>query len=413
MRKEENPPVTYWKLPDNMVERMERDRANVAWRNPWRCDDAAAFRRDPERDYPTLWRPAFVRDVEKIIHSPFFNRLSDKTQVFSLLKNDDITRRSLHVQLVSRIARDIGVALGLNADLIEAIALGHDIGHAPFGHTGEYFLNRLYHAQTGRFFDHNVQSVRVLDGVFRHNLSLQTLSGILCHNGESSLQEYRPRPLADFAELDTLLEKCYTHKVDLKKLTPSTLEGCVVRTSDMLAYLGKDRQDVQRAAKHAAVPTFKATKIGFSNAEIINNLSVDLITHSYGKDHLQLSADAFAMLKEVKQENYQLIYDNEQVNQTNRKLLGTMFERLYERLYADLLKGDVNSYIFRHHIKFIEQRRPRYRDTRTYQDEAPDQIVVDYIASMTDDYFIDLHNLLFPSASTIEYVSYFDPLPRA
>lgn len=103
--------------------------------------DNAIRRIDKEHDRATLWRPAFVRDVEKIMHSPYYNRYADKTQVFSFYKNDDISHRALHVQLVSRIARNIGRMLGLDLDLIEAVALGHDIGHTPFGHAGEKFLN--------------------------------------------------------------------------------------------------------------------------------------------------------------------------------------------------------------------------------------------------------------------------------
>lgn len=145
-----------------------------------------------EQDKANLWRPAFVRDIEKILHLPYYNRYVDKTQVFSFYHNDDITRRALHVQLVSRIARNIGSVLGLNLDLIEAIALGHDIGHTPFGHAGERFLDELLKNETGRSFQHNVQSARVLDKLFARNISLQVLDGVLCHNGEFEMQEYRP-----------------------------------------------------------------------------------------------------------------------------------------------------------------------------------------------------------------------------
>jgi dGTPase len=401
--------MVYRKLTEDIARRIERDRATPAWRNEWRCDDAAAVRRDTARDVATLWRPAFVRDAEKVLHSPYYNRLSDKTQVFSLFKNDDLTRRSLHVQLVSRIARSIGAVLGLNTDLIEAIALGHDIGHTPFGHAGERFLSALYHAHTGRFFDHNVHSVRVLDGIFRHNLSIQALNGILCHNGEFEQQEYRPRPLEDFEEFDGLIERCYTHDAPLAGLVPSTLEGCIVRVSDMIAYVGKDRQDAERAAERGRLPSFEITEVGVHNAEIINNLTVDLIENSYGKDHLLLSGTAFAALSGIKKENYQLIYDNERINRTSADLVEAMFKRLYERLRADLLAGDERSYLFRHHIAFVERRRKLYRDARPYREEAPDQIVVDYLASMTDDYFVDLHALLFPRETAIEYVPYFKP----
>jgi dGTPase len=342
-----------------------------------------------------------------VLHSPYYNRLSDKTQVFSLFKNDDLTRRSLHVQLVSRIARSIGAVLGLNTDLIEAIALGHDIGHTPFGHAGEHFLSALYHMHTGRYFDHNVHSVRALDGIFRHNLSIQTLSGILCHNGEFEQQEYRPQPLGDFEEFDRLIERCYTHDVSLAGLVPSTLEGCVVRISDMIAYVGKDRQDAERATERDRLPSFETTEVGVHNAEIINNLTIDLIENSYGKDHLLLSGSAFAALRGIKRENYQLIYGNEQINPTSADLVEAMFGRLYGRLHDELLAGDERSYIFRHHIAFVERRRKLYRDPRPYHEEAPDQIVVDYLASMTDDYFVDLHALLFPHETSIEYVPYF------
>lgn len=127
------------------------------------------------------------------MHVPYYNRYSDKTQVFSFYRNDDISRRAFHVQLVARIARNICRMLGLNEDLAEAISLGHDIGHTPFGHAGERILNDLYHGHTGRFFNHNVHSVRVLDQMIHRNISLQTLDGIICHNGELELQEYRPQ----------------------------------------------------------------------------------------------------------------------------------------------------------------------------------------------------------------------------
>ena len=160
------------------------------------CRDVSALRRDAsERDRDTILRPAFVRDGEKILHMPAYNRLNGKTQVFSFRPDDDITRRGLHEQLVGRVARDIGRALGLNLDLIEAIALGHDVGHTPFGHAGERFLNEVFHERTGRWFFHNVQSVRVLDVIYGRNLSLQTLDGVICHNGErpQRLRHLRPR----------------------------------------------------------------------------------------------------------------------------------------------------------------------------------------------------------------------------
>ena len=156
----------YEVLSPELVARMAMDRQDGA-ASRMAYDNADVTRRKSvATDSASIWRPPFVHDIDKILHCPFYNRYTDKTQVFSLIKNDDITRRSLHVQLVSRIARTIGAALGLNLDLIEAIALGHDIGHPPFAHSGESYLCELYHKHTGRFFFHNVHSVRVLDVIF-------------------------------------------------------------------------------------------------------------------------------------------------------------------------------------------------------------------------------------------------------
>ena len=152
-------------------------------------------------------RPAFMRDIEKILHLPAYTRYAGKTQVFSFRSNDDLSRRGLHVQLVSRIARDIGRALGLNCDLIEAIGLGHDLGHTPFGHAGERFLNDIYHLRTGRYFFHNVQSVRVLDALYGRNVSLQTLDGVLCHNGEYEQRVFELSDTGSFDQFDRTVEE--------------------------------------------------------------------------------------------------------------------------------------------------------------------------------------------------------------
>ena len=182
----------YESLSPELTLRILREREQGNWEKVGFDDARILRRRTVQKDQSTLWRPAFVHDIDKIMHCPYYNRYSDKTQVFSLTKNDDITRRSLHVQLVSRIARNIGSALHLNLDLIEAIALGHDLGHTPFAHSGEVYLDALYYAHAGRHFSHSIHSVRVLDGIFPLNVSLQVLDGIAAHNGEIELGEYRP-----------------------------------------------------------------------------------------------------------------------------------------------------------------------------------------------------------------------------
>lgn len=398
----------YRKISEAVQDKIRSDREN-GYVNPYRFDDDKAVRRDPSHDKANLWRPTFVRDTEKIMHLPAYNRYSDKTQVFSFYHNDDLTRRSLHVQLVSRIARNIGAVLGLNLDLIEAIALGHDIGHTPFGHAGERFLSELYCAETGRYFNHNVHSVRVLDKIFRRNLTLQTLDGILCHNGEFELKEYRPELNKTFKQLDAEIEDCYTiGQPAIKRLVPTTLEGCVVRVCDMIAYVGKDRQDARAAKIIDDSVNFSNKVIGTQNAAIINNLVVDIIENSYGKDYILLSDEAFNDLKLAKKENNDIIYKNPEINTLYDDIIKPMFEELYYRLLSDLKKGDENSLIYRHHISSVLSDF-KYRDNKDYLDEEPNDIVTDYIASMTDDYFIDLHKYLFPNSKyRIIYHSYFE-----
>ena len=367
-------------------------------------------RRNMEHDKANLWRPAYVRDVEKIMHSPYYNRYTDKTQVFSFYKNDDISRRGFHVQLVSRIARNIGRLLGLNLDLIEAIALGHDIGHTPFGHAGERFLNELYYNNTGRYFNHNVHSVRVLDKIFNLNLTLQTLDGILCHNGEFECREYRPKKLTEFSEFDKMTENCYTDPDAISHLVPSTLEGCVVRICDMIAYLGKDRQDAVKANLIGSESVFDSSPIGSFNAAIINNLTVNIIENSYGKDYIMLDNTHFDALRMGKRENYNKIYHDDSLSEKYDNIIKPMFDRVYKTLLDYLVKEDTSSVIYKHHIDFVNSRR---REMDYLKNTEKNQIVVDYMASMTDDYFIDLYEYLYGEKSKIEYISYFDDISRS
>lgn len=370
-------------------------------------DDKNVVRRNNlARDNATVWRPTFVHDIDKILHCPYYNRYTDKTQVFSLYKNDDITRRSLHVQLVSRISRTIGAALHLNLDLIEAIALGHDIGHPPFGHTGEAYLNELSTEHSGRIFAHNLQSVRVLDSIFPYNISLQTLNGIVSHNGEIECEEYHPVPIESFDEFDKMLERCYTDPLYRINLTPSTLEGAVVRLSDIIAYLGKDRQDAERA-KITEESTFSNEDIGSINAEIINNLVVNVIENSYEKPYIKLDSKHFNALRKSKIENYRKIYHNAapmaKLDTTVRPMMG----EIYGQLLEDLKRGNKRSPIFSHHIDYVNAAH--YKRNTPYESQDPCQIVTDYIASMTDNYFIELHRYLFPDSSLrVKYKGYFD-----
>ena len=398
----------YDKLSEDLQNRIRQDRENGV-KNPYRAADEDAIRRIPNWDKNTLLRPAYVRDIEKIIHVPYYNRYADKTQVFSFLKNDDITRRALHVQLVSRIARNIGSLLGLNVDFVEAIALGHDIGHTPFGHAGEKYLSECLREHTGRYFNHNVHSVRVLDAIMRRNISLQTLDGILCHNGEFAMQEYRPVPLEDFEHFNQKYENCYIDKKNIDALVPYTLEACVVRVCDMIAYLGKDRQDAVRANLIPDESIFEEQAFGKSNPEIINNLIVNIVENSYGKDYIQLDDEYYRAIKATKNENYQKIYFNDEVERTYQESIRPMMNHMYHYLLTDLEQGNTSSVIFRHHIDYVNSNAGFYQGPDYLESTEKNQVVVDYIASMTDDYFVDLYEYLFPKSSyKINYVSYFD-----
>ncbi len=375
-------------------------------------EDVQAIRRLPDlRTTDSLRRPAYLRDIEKIVHIPPYNRLAGKTQVFSFRDNDDFTRRGLHVQLVSRVARDIGRALGLNLDLIEAIALGHDIGHTPFGHAGERYLNDVYHKHTGGYFLHNVQSVRVLDVMYGRNLTLQTLDGIICHNGEFEQQKFRTSDLATFEEFDERVSGCWQEgHPAVKKMIPMTLEGCVVRISDIIAYVGKDRQDAIKAGL-CTEDTFDDGLGGQYNSWALAAFTTDVIENSIGKNAIEMSEEGFCELRRAKRENFEKIYMHGEVNGVCSESIKNLFGMLYEHELDMLKQGDERSAIFKHHVKPIEEQLSFYDKTYDWQDSL-DLCVVDFISSMTDKYFMSMCSKLFAGSEDLfPYRGYFDRVP--
>ena len=394
------------KISPELTARMEKDSLAPMDPDPAFPNESVVRRREISRDIPSIWRPAFGHDIDKILNCPYYNRYADKTQVFSLFKNDDVSRRSLHVQLVSRIARVLGSALHLNLDLIEAISLGHDIGHPPFAHTGETYLNQLYHAHTGRYFSHNIHSVRVLDRIFPLNISLQVLDGIAAHNGEVELQCCRPEPLTSFEDFDCRIRGCYEQAGYANRIQPSTLEGAVVRISDLIAYIGKDRQDAQRIGV-TEESRFSNTCIGRINAEIINNLVVNILENSYGKPYIAMDTQHYQALKLAKKENYEKIYLSAGTTAGLKDTVKPMMAEIYGQLLEDLQRGNRLSPIYTHHIDYV--CGSHYARPVPYDWEDPNDLVTDYIASMTDDYFVDLHHYLFPdSPLKVCYRGYFD-----
>ena len=342
-----------------------------------------AIRRAPEERGDTDYRQDFSIDVDRILHAHAYARYIDKTQVFYLIKNDHITHRVLHVQLVSKIARTIGRYLRLNEDLIEAISLGHDIGHAPFGHDGERYLSELCRKHNIGSFQHNVQSVQFLDKVERKgmgwNLCLQTLDGILCHDGEVHDQLLQPVTEKTF---DTLERELETKKKDPRAtLTPMTFEGCVVRIADTIAYIGRDIEDAIRLnlIDRSELPPDSVECLGNTNGTIVFNLVTDIIQTSFKKHYVAFSADVSDALKRLKRFNLERIYLNPAIK-THSSNLNKLFGFLFEKYLSDIHKEDTSSVIF---DRFLNGMSPAYTATHSSA-----EIVRDFIAGMTDEYFL-------------------------
>ena len=218
--------------------------------------------------------------------------------------------------------------------------------------------------------------------------------------------KYHLEPIPDFAEFDRIIEKCYESRDFTRKLMPNTLEGIVVRMADVIAYLGKDRQDAMRT-KMAEESMFVNEDIGSINAEIINNLVVNVIENSYGKPYIKLDAKHFKALKKSQKDNYELIYNNAASFAGLNTTVRPMMAEIYGQLLDDLKTNNRRSPIFSHHIDYINSAH--YKRETPYESSDPNQIVVDYIASMTDNYFIELHGYLFPDSDLrVEYKGYFD-----
>ena len=345
--------------------------------------DADAVRRAREERRDTDYRQSFSIDVDRILHAHAYARYIDKTQVFSLIKNDHITHRVLHVQLVSKIARTIGRYLSLNEDLIEAIALGHDIGHAPFGHDGERCLSELCQNHGIGAFHHNVQSVQFLDKVERKglgwNLCLQTLDGILCHDGEVHNQMLQPGAAKSFDTLDR--EQALKTKGSQTALMPMTLEGCVVRMADTIAYIGRDIEDAIRLnlIDRSDLPRDSVECLGNTNGTIVFNLVTDIIENSFQKDYVAFSPDVSEALQGLKNFNLERIYLNPAIKVYSSKLKN-LFELLFERYLTDIRRKDMSSVIF---SQFLKGMSASYTATHSSA-----EIVRDFIAGMTDAYFL-------------------------
>lgn len=329
-------------------------------------------------------RPSFSHDADRIIYSLSFTRYMKKTQVFSFQENDHVSKRITHVLFVSKIARTIARALCLNEDLVEAIALGHDIGHTPLGHVGEYILDEISRKELNENFYHNVQSVRNFLFVENKgkglNLTLQVLDGIMCHNGEILSPIYEPVSKTKEQFLKEY-EACYKDSNVAKTIRPMTLEGCVVRICDMIAYIGRDVEDalLLGVLSKDEIPEEIAKVLGTSNREIVNSLVLDIVNQSYGKPYIKLSKEVFEALKAFKKFNYQHIYNKansiEAIEEYRRGL-----NLLYRCYLKDLEEKNEKSVIYQF---FLNDMNKEYRENTKKQ-----RIVLDFLSGMTDDFFL-------------------------
>ncbi len=301
-----------------------------------------------EEERPDDVRTCYQRDTDRIIHSKSFRRLMHKTQVFLLPEGDHYRTRMTHTLEVARIARTITRALGLNEDLSEAIALGHDLGHTPFGHAGEDALTEVM----GRPFHHNEQSLRVVDVLEKGgrglNLTYEVRMGIVGHTG--------PR-------------------------LPETLEGRIVRKSDQIAYINHDIDDAIRAGilADSDIPLPIAAILGDTHKERINTLVTDYIRHTLETGDIGLSDPVDEAMQDLRAFMFRTVYKNPVAKGEESKA-----KRIIQQLY-------------RYYVEHPDHLPETFLPQLTF--DGMEQTVADYIAGMTDKYAVDKYTQLFVPAS--------------
>lgn len=337
-------------------------------------------------------RGDYFRDQTAIIHSTPFRRLKHKTQVFFSPQNDHICTRIEHVLHVSTIATTICKGLGLDVELAQAIALGHDLGHAPFGHIGEKILNDLSKEAGG--FIHEIHSLRVVDKITNKgqglNLTYAVRDGIISHCGEKFDRKLSP----------------VTEKKDLSSITerqeaPITFEGCAVRVSDKIAYLGRDIEDAVAAEliKGKDIPSDIRKNLGTTNGEIIDTLVKDVVKTSENSTAIQFSEDKFELIWKLKEFNYAKIYNHPLLLKSDEaisNIITKLFNHLVDKFQKfgfdfDAYSGSIHT-VDRHFGKFISAREKLYKNENNNT-----RSVTDFVAGMTDSYALEsAREIIFP-----------------
>lgn len=358
----------------------------------------AAFRKIREKDQG--FRPPFALDRDRIMYSGAFRRYTGKTQVvyFASLLDEQLTSRSLHTISVAQIAKTIGRFLSLNTDLIDAIALGHDLGHPPFGHDGEVFLSEVSREAGTGYFHHNIQSLRAVDIIAKKgtglNLTFQTRDGIISHNGEVNDEKLEPNPGKTEKDIEA-----YIHDMESGNIIdtrPCSLEGCVVRITDTIAYIGQDIEDAIRIGliKRDELPPSAVEILGNSNGEIIDTLVNDVVLQSNNKNYVAFSDKVSSALFDLKKFNYAKIYKSPKLK-INHIKIKRGFKILFDHYLDAVTTANKDSEIYNH---FLNSKHEHY-----IKNNRPELIVRDFIAGMTDRYFVHvLSNFILPDITRFD-----------
>jgi len=357
------------------------------------------------------FRTEFQRDIHRIIYSQSFRRLRHKTQVFYFPQNDHVSTRMDHVLFVASAARTVARCLGLNEDLAEAIGLAHDIGHAPFGHQGEEFIKDEIIAKNKSLaklmpnFSHEIYGLRVVDKIAKRdrekpglNLTWEVRDGIISHCGE----DYKTCKLVPGDKSENLSE--IKNRADAG--FPTTLEGCIVRLMDKIAYCGKDIEDAIAAEviKASDVPPEISDKLGKTNGKIIGSFLESIIKESHNKDYIAISEEYGKLLHSMIKFNKENIYSSEK-SEGYRKQAGQSIKLLFEELLKmycketkslKFEKDGKTPYVYKVFAEYVDDMQD------IYEDSDPEELVVlDFIAGMTDSFVVRSFQELFIPQATV------------
>lgn len=354
-------------------------------RKPLLAEAAHSSQYQARQAEPLDYRSPYKRDADRILHSKAYARYLDKTQVVYLVHHDHLTRRGLHVQLVSSFARGLAEILPLNTDLVEAISLGHDVGHPPFGHEGEGYLSELTEEHGLGAFAHSAQSCRLFSVIEPLNLGLAVYDGFLTHDGGLRTTWMKPVVGKDWNQHE--LEMKEKSRLSDTNSAPMTLEGCLVKLCDTVSYVARDIEDAIKIGltKREHIPQ---TVLGVTNEEILRQFAMDLIQRSRGGGGIGISDEVSEALRTLRRFNYETFYFHPRLKVESHKVK-LSYRILFEYLLKDHQFAGKQSYLWR---EFAYNKPQDY-----IEGTSSAQLVTDFIAGMTDGFFVrTLQRLIVP-----------------